>query len=56
MNAIISTFYRDLTCAAAAAAITVVLALSFIESTAVPPGARYAAAGVALAVAAPEQA
>jgi len=34
--------YRDLTCGAAATLITVVLALSFVESTAVPPGARAA--------------
>ena len=46
MNAL-ATFYRDLTCAAAAAAITVVASLSFITSTAVPPGARAPTASVA---------
>ena len=41
MNAF-ANFYRDLTCAAAAAAISVVASLSFVTSTAVPPGAAHA--------------
>jgi hypothetical protein len=45
MNAF-ATFYRDLTCAAAAAAISVVASLSFVTSTAVPPGARAPAPSV----------
>ena len=32
--------YRDLTCGAAAAFITLMLSLTFVESTAYPPGAR----------------
>jgi hypothetical protein len=38
MNAILATAYRDLTCAAAAAVITLVLALSFLQATSIPPG------------------
>jgi hypothetical protein len=34
MNAIISSFYRDLTCAAAALLISVVIGASFVQSTA----------------------
>ena len=40
MNTFVSTLYRDLTCAAAAALISVVVAMSFVQSTAV---ARVAA-------------
>ncbi len=36
----VSTLYRDLTCAAAAAAISIVATLSFVSSTAVPPDVR----------------
>jgi hypothetical protein len=36
--------YRDLACGAAAAFITLMLSLTFVESTARPPGARVAAA------------
>ncbi|HEY1874977.1 MAG TPA: hypothetical protein VGG67_11285 [Steroidobacteraceae bacterium] len=35
--------YRDLTCGAAAALITLMLSLTFVESTAYPPGARAGA-------------
>ena len=35
--------YRDLTCGAAAAFITLMLSLTFVESTAYPPGARVGA-------------
>ncbi len=44
-----ATFYRDLTCAAAAALISVVASLSFITSTAVPPGAHARAPSPAAA-------
>ena len=37
MNAFISAAYRDLTCAAAALLITVVMGASFVQSTAVAP-------------------
>ena len=43
-----ATLYRDLTCAAAAAVISVVASLSFVTSTAVPPGAHAAAIRVAV--------
>jgi uncharacterized protein YsxB (DUF464 family) len=42
MNAIISELYRDLVCAAASALITLVLAVSFVESTSVPYGMHAA--------------
>jgi len=32
--------YRDITCGAAAAFITLMLSLTFVQSTALPPGAR----------------
>ena len=38
MNAIVSSFYRDLTCAAAALLISVVIGASFVQSTAIAPG------------------
>jgi len=38
MNSFASTLYRDVTCAAAAALITLVFSLSFVQSTSVPPG------------------
>ena len=37
MNAYISAVYRDLTCAAAALLITLVMGASFVQSTAAPP-------------------
>lgn len=42
MNAL-NVLYRDVSCAAAAIVITAVLGLSFVQSTAVTPGARAAA-------------
>jgi hypothetical protein len=33
MNALVSTLYRDLTCAAAAVVISLVVAMSFVQST-----------------------
>ena len=37
MNAFVSTLTRDLTCAAAAAVITLIAAASFVQSTSAPP-------------------
>jgi hypothetical protein len=51
----LSTMYRDLTCAAGAAAISVVATLSFVTSTAITPDARTHA-GTHAAVAQPTQA
>jgi len=48
MNSFASTLYRDVTCAAAAALITLVFGLSFVQSTSVPPGTH---AGTTRAVA-----
>jgi hypothetical protein len=42
MNTFISSVYRDLTCAAAAALITLILSLTFVQSTSVPPGMHTA--------------
>lgn len=39
----LNAVYRDVTCAAAALVITLVMGLSFVQSTAMPPGARAAA-------------
>ena len=44
MSAFVSTLYRDLTCAAAAALITLVLSASFVQSTAAAPFANAPAA------------
>jgi hypothetical protein len=38
MSTFASSVYRDLTCAAASAVITLILAASFVQSTSVPPG------------------
>jgi hypothetical protein len=38
MSAIVSSLYRDLTCAAAALLISLVIGASFVQSTATPPG------------------
>ena len=46
MNAF-ATVSRDLTCAFAATLITFVAALSFVDSTSVPPGARAPAVRIA---------
>jgi hypothetical protein len=45
MNTLVSTLYRDLTCGLAAVLITLVLGMTFVQSTSVAPGTR-AAAGV----------
>ena len=39
MNAFVSSLYRDLTCAAAALLISMVIGASFVQSTATAPGA-----------------
>jgi len=46
MNSFVNTLYRDLTCAAAAAAISLVVAMSFVQSTSV---ARTTVTGAAVA-------
>jgi hypothetical protein len=47
MSTFISAAYRDLTCAAAAAVITLIFAASFVQSTSVPPGTAAATHAVA---------
>jgi hypothetical protein len=37
---LISTISRDVSCGAAAAMITLVLSITFVQSTALPPGVR----------------
>jgi len=49
MNSFASAIYRDLTCGAAAALITVISGLAFVQSTSVPPGAHAGAPVVAAA-------
>ena len=46
MNAIVSSMYRDFTCAAAALLISLVIGASFVQSTATAPG-TYAAVSTA---------
>ncbi|MBV9345071.1 MAG: hypothetical protein JO341_11345 [Gammaproteobacteria bacterium] len=48
MSSFVTTVTRDVTCAAAAAAISLVLAAGFVQSTAAAPGAHAAAPRVAL--------
>jgi hypothetical protein len=38
MNTTVTTLYRDVTCGAAAAVITLILSAAFVQSTSVPPG------------------
>ena len=40
MNTFASTLYRDLTCAAAAVLISLVVSMSFVQSTSVAPGTQ----------------
>ncbi len=40
MYEFLSAFYRDLTCAIAATAISLIVAGSFVHSTATPPGTQ----------------
>ena len=42
MNAFAARLYRDVTCAAAAALITLVISLSFVQSTSAIPQAQSA--------------
>ena len=44
MNAIVATLFRDLTCAAAALVISIVVGESFVQSTATAPGTSAAVA------------
>jgi len=56
MNAFISALSRDLTCAAAAAAISLVVAASFLQSTSQPPGMQRTAIVTIVALPPGEQA
>ena len=47
MNAFVSTLYRDLTCAAAAVVISLIVAGSFLQSTATAPTASVAISAAA---------
>jgi hypothetical protein len=38
MNAYVSMIYRDLTCAAAAALVSLIVGMAFVQSTATVPG------------------
>jgi hypothetical protein len=49
MNAFVSTLYRDLTCAAAALLISVIVGASFVQSTANAPGVLATVATVSSA-------
>ena len=40
MNRFLATLSRDVSCGAAAALITLALSITFVQSTALPPGAR----------------
>ncbi|HKD54210.1 MAG TPA: hypothetical protein VKB72_08300 [Steroidobacteraceae bacterium] len=42
MNAYLSTVYRDLSCAAAAILISLMVGMSFVQSTAAAPASTYA--------------
>ena len=46
MNALVSALYRDLTCAAAALLISVIVGASFVQATATVSGSPTAAAVV----------
>lgn len=56
MNAFVSALYRNLTCAAAAAAITLVMAVTFLQSTSMPPGMQASSSVAAVKLPAGEQA
>jgi uncharacterized membrane protein AbrB (regulator of aidB expression) len=49
MNAFVSTLYRDLSCAAAALLISVIVGASFVQSTATAPAALATVAQIASA-------
>jgi hypothetical protein len=42
MNAFVSALYRDLTCGAAATLITLILSMTVVQATSVPPGMHAA--------------
>ena len=44
MNSFADTVYRDLTCAAGAALITILLSVTFVQATSLPPGMHATAA------------
>ena len=48
MNTFAPYLYRDLTCGAAAALITLILSLTFVQTTSLPPGTHQAAVFVAI--------
>jgi hypothetical protein len=50
MNTFASYAYRDVTCGAAASLITLILSLTFVQSTSVPPGAHGATGLVFVAI------
>ena len=50
MNAFVYTLYRDLTCAAAAMLISLVIGASFVQSTASAPGTQSATVVAAPAI------
>jgi len=43
MNTFAPTLYRELTCGGAAALITLLLSVTFVQSTSLPPGAHAGA-------------
>jgi hypothetical protein len=48
MNTIISNVYRSFVCLSAAMAISLVISLSFVRATAVPPGSHLTPSQMAL--------
>jgi hypothetical protein len=50
MNTFATYFYRDVTCGAAAAIITLILSFTFVETTSLPPGAAHAGVAVFVAI------
>jgi hypothetical protein len=48
MNTFNPHLYRDVTCGAAAALITLILSLTFVQTTSLPPGMHQAAVFVAI--------
>ena len=49
MNSFVATVYRDVACATAAALITIILSVAFVQSTSLPPG-MHATGSVFVAV------
>jgi hypothetical protein len=48
MNTFPTYLYRDVTCAVAASLITMMLSLTFVQTTSLPPGTHQAAVFVAI--------